>query len=182
MAPQSSSKGSTSQQPPILLKVKGGKPFGALANLTDDSSLQLTWKVCSKVAAHLDQGQRIENLSWRLWHLRDVMVSRNGEGSSTPMVATSSSLAKRSEDEERMFNSISASIASKLDGERKKSMKELKAPDFRWTDTNDALRHKAIMRTKKRELTASNHKLWEMDILRGAPFELSGQQMFNKSS
>ncbi|MCO5589929.1 hypothetical protein L7F22_043898 [Adiantum nelumboides] len=154
MAPQSSAEASTSQAP-ILLKAKGGKPFGALANLTDDSSLQLTWKVCSKVAAHLDQGQRIENLSWRLWHLRDVMVSGNGESSSSPMVATQSSLVKRGQDDEKMFNSISASIASRLEGDRKKPMKELKAPDFRWTDTNDALRHKAIMRTKKRELNAS---------------------------
>lgn len=154
MAPQSSAEASTSQST-ILLKAKGGKPFGAFANLTDDSSLQLTWKVCSKVAAHLDQGQRIENLSWRLWHLRDVMVSQNGEGPSTPMVTTSSSLTRRGEDDEKAFNSISASIASRLEGDRKKPMKELKAPDFRWTDTNDALRHKAIMRTKKRELAAS---------------------------
>lgn len=75
---------------PILLKTKGvshlrrfrscltsawkGKTFGTFSSLSDVESLQLTWKVSSKVASHLDCGERIENLSWRLWHLRDVMV------------------------------------------------------------------------------------------------------------
>lgn len=26
------------------------------------------------MAAHLEQGQRLENLSWRLWHLHNLMV------------------------------------------------------------------------------------------------------------
>ncbi|KAH8927473.1 hypothetical protein BT69DRAFT_787105 [Atractiella rhizophila] len=31
-----------------------------------------------QVAAHLEQGQRLENLSWRLWHLHSTLVA-NGQ-------------------------------------------------------------------------------------------------------
>ena len=42
--------------------------------MADADALTKTWKVCTKVAAHLEQGQRLENLSWRLWHLHNLMV------------------------------------------------------------------------------------------------------------
>ncbi|ELU38748.1 hypothetical protein AG1IA_07222 [Rhizoctonia solani AG-1 IA] len=31
------------------------------------------------VAAHLEQGQRLENLSWRLWHLHNLMVDSDAD-------------------------------------------------------------------------------------------------------
>lgn len=161
-APQTTTMG-----PPILLKAKGGKPFGALASLSDDASLQLTWKVSSKVAAHLDQGHRVENLSWRLWHLRDVMVggddwsadSRSGghggntisSADSQPHSAEANDKSKAKQISERTFNALSATVAIRLEGDRKRSIDHLSAPDFKWTNENDALRHKAIMRVKQRE-------------------------------
>lgn len=45
------------------------------SRLSDEQSLTNTWKTASKVAGQLDHGHRIENLSWRLWHLRDLMVA-----------------------------------------------------------------------------------------------------------
>jgi hypothetical protein len=61
--------------PSILnLKFKGNKSFVAFSNLNDAESLTQTWKVCTKVASCLEQGQRLENLSWRLWHLQNLIV------------------------------------------------------------------------------------------------------------
>ncbi|KAJ7222734.1 hypothetical protein B0H12DRAFT_1224108 [Mycena haematopus] len=52
--------------PGILnLKFKGKKSFAAFSNLNDTESLTKTWKVFTKVASYLEQGQRLENLSWR---------------------------------------------------------------------------------------------------------------------
>lgn len=64
--------------------------------MVDSDSLTRTWKVCTKVAAHLEQGQRLENLglssrslyrfsvsdpclfffpaAWRIWHVHNLMV------------------------------------------------------------------------------------------------------------
>ncbi|KAJ7575641.1 hypothetical protein C8J56DRAFT_1063242 [Mycena floridula] len=46
----------------------------AFSNLDDSESLTKTWKVCTKVASYLEQGHRLENLSWRLWHMQSFMV------------------------------------------------------------------------------------------------------------
>ena len=32
--------------------------------------LEDAWRVSSRVAAHLENGSRLENMSWRLWHLQ----------------------------------------------------------------------------------------------------------------
>lgn len=55
--------------------IKQGKPFAVFSKLTEDDSLSKTWKVASRIANEIEHGHRIENLSWRLWHLRDVLVS-----------------------------------------------------------------------------------------------------------
>lgn len=39
--------------------------------------LTLFVQVCTKVASYLEQGQRLENLSWRLWHLQNLMVDND---------------------------------------------------------------------------------------------------------
>jgi len=53
---------------------QGNKSFSPLSQINDAESLTRTWKVCTKVAAHLEQGQRLENLSWRLWFLQIALV------------------------------------------------------------------------------------------------------------
>ncbi|KAI8354078.1 hypothetical protein BD560DRAFT_357540 [Blakeslea trispora] len=56
---------------PIVLKVKGNMeslPFG-----NDPSEdLSKTWRVCTKVKDSLENGSRLENLSWRLWFAHNI--------------------------------------------------------------------------------------------------------------
>ncbi|KAI8976919.1 hypothetical protein BDB01DRAFT_801851 [Pilobolus umbonatus] len=56
--------------PPITLKLKGNKhPFSRIES-TDD--LRKTWRLCTKVKDALENGSRLENLSWRLWYAHNV--------------------------------------------------------------------------------------------------------------
>ena len=84
----------------LVLKFKGNKSFVAFSNLGDTEALAKTWKVCTKVAAHLEQGQRLENLSWRLWHLQSLMVESDNAKS------------------KREFRRLSKHMSEKLDKEK----------------------------------------------------------------
>ena len=97
---------------------QGNKSFVAFSNLADTDSLTKTWKVrasppraqggrpahphqvCSKVASYLEQGQRLENLSWRLWHLQNLMVETDNARS------------------KREFKKLSKVMGDKLDKEK----------------------------------------------------------------
>lgn len=57
--------------PPIALKIKGNKSFFPLSNLDSEEDLSKTWRVCTKVKDSLENGSRLENLSWRLWHYNE---------------------------------------------------------------------------------------------------------------
>ncbi|SNX85281.1 related to gata transcription factor [Melanopsichium pennsylvanicum] len=122
---------------PLLLKVKGNKSFSPFSNLNDEDSLLRTWRVCTKVAAHLEQGQRLENLSWRLWYLHDLMVENDDVKS------------------RRDFKRLSKSTGEKLDRDKGRAIGELTAPDFRKTDSGEALRKKAAERQKLRALAVA---------------------------
>lgn len=66
--------------PPILLSVKSTENasyFQAFAELDNSDDLAYSWKVCTKVKDVLEHGNRLENLSWRLWHLHSSMVASN---------------------------------------------------------------------------------------------------------
>lgn len=62
---------------PIVLKVKGNMqsllPFG---NLDSSDDLSKTWRVCTKVKDSLENGSRLENLSWRLWFAHNVNTTK----------------------------------------------------------------------------------------------------------
>ncbi|PWY99676.1 hypothetical protein BCV70DRAFT_111146 [Testicularia cyperi] len=122
---------------PLLLKVKGNKSFSPFSNLHDEDSLTRMWKVCTKVAAHLEQGQRLENLSWRLWYLHDLMVENDDVKS------------------KRDFKKLSKSTGEKLDKDKGRAIRELTAPPFRKTDSGEALRKKAAERQKLRALAVA---------------------------
>ncbi|EST06863.1 hypothetical protein PSEUBRA_003656 [Kalmanozyma brasiliensis GHG001] len=122
---------------PLLLKVKGNKSFSPFSNLHDEESLTRTWRVCTKVAAHLEQGQRLENLSWRLWYLHDLMVENDDVKS------------------RRDFKKLSKSTGEKLDRDKGRAIGELTAPPFRKTDSGEALRQKAVERQKLRALAVA---------------------------
>ncbi|KAF5363111.1 hypothetical protein D9757_011712 [Collybiopsis confluens] len=120
--------------PSILnLKFKGNKSFVAFSNLNDVDSLTKTWKVCTKVASYLEQGQRLENLSWRLWHLQNLMVDTDNAKS------------------KREFKKLSKHMSDKLDKEKGRSIEELEAPDFRRNHSSDMIRQKAVEKERSRE-------------------------------
>ncbi|KAI7877545.1 glucocorticoid receptor-like (DNA-binding domain) [Lichtheimia hyalospora FSU 10163] len=53
--------------PPIALKFSSdAAPFDS------ESELQKAWQVCTKVKDALDNGSRLENMSWRLWFVRNA--------------------------------------------------------------------------------------------------------------
>ncbi|KAJ7918311.1 hypothetical protein B0H13DRAFT_2231279 [Mycena leptocephala] len=124
--------------PSILnLKFKGNKSFVAFSNLNDTESLTKTWKVCTKVASYLEQGQRLENLSWRLWHLQNLMVDTDNAKS------------------KREFKKLSKCMGDKLDKEKGRSIEELPAPDFKRNPSTDLIRQRAVEKERTRE--ASMH-------------------------
>lgn len=81
-------------------RLQGNKSFVAFSNLNDAESLTQTWKVCTKVASYLEQGQRLENLSWRLWHLQNLIVDTDNAKS------------------RREFKKLSKCMGDKLDKEK----------------------------------------------------------------
>ncbi|VDC07670.1 unnamed protein product [Peniophora sp. CBMAI 1063] len=124
--------------PSILnLKFKGNKSFIAFSNLGDTDSLTKTWKVCTKVAGYLEQGQRLENLSWRLWHLQNLMVDTDNAKS------------------KREFKKLSKVMGDKLDKEKGRSIEELEAPGFRRTGSTDLLVARAHEKERSREAQQS---------------------------
>ncbi|CEP10945.1 hypothetical protein [Parasitella parasitica] len=62
--------------PPIVLKIKGNESFLPFSDL-DQDELSKTWRVCTKVKDSLEDGSRLENLSWRLWFIQNVVVSND---------------------------------------------------------------------------------------------------------
>ncbi|KAF8519355.1 hypothetical protein BU17DRAFT_47869 [Hysterangium stoloniferum] len=104
---------------------QGNKSFVAFHNMNDGDSLTKTWKVCTKVAAHLEQGQRLENLSWRLWHLHNIMVESDNAKS------------------KREFKKLSRTMGDKLDKEKGKNIEELRAPGYKRTQSSDKFRRRA---------------------------------------
>ncbi|KAH0833816.1 hypothetical protein J3R83DRAFT_10977 [Lanmaoa asiatica] len=117
----------------VNLKFKGNKSFVAFSNLSDSESLTKTWKVCTKVASYLEQGQRLENLSWRLWHLQNLIVDSDNAKS------------------KREFKKLSKNMGDKLDKEKGRSIEELEAPDYKRNASTDLIRQRAVERERSRE-------------------------------
>ncbi|KAH7923014.1 hypothetical protein BV22DRAFT_1036849 [Leucogyrophana mollusca] len=117
----------------VNLKFKGNKSFVAFSNLSDTESLTKTWKVCTKVASYLEQGQRLENLSWRLWHLQNLMVDTDNAKS------------------KREFKKLSKNMGDKLDKEKGRSIEELEAPDFKRNASSELIRQRAVEKERSRE-------------------------------
>ncbi|KAF7789435.1 hypothetical protein EIP86_000379 [Pleurotus ostreatoroseus] len=119
----------------------------------------MTWKVCTKVASFLEQGQRLENLSWRLWHLQNLMVDTENAKS------------------KREFKQLSKCMGDKLDKEKGRSIEELQAPGFRCNHSTDLIQQRAVEREKECEANNSGrpgtHSM-QFTISIKAPTELTG--------
>lgn len=67
---------SARKMPPssILLKIKGSAGLKQTASLETEDELRKAWRVCTRVKDGLENGLRLENLSWRLWHLHNKLL------------------------------------------------------------------------------------------------------------
>ncbi|KAI7848122.1 hypothetical protein BDC45DRAFT_324723 [Circinella umbellata] len=54
---------------PFVLRVKGGEDtfFSPLENFHSEQDISYVWKITNKVKDALENGSRMENMSWRLW-------------------------------------------------------------------------------------------------------------------
>ncbi|CAO3612453.1 unnamed protein product [Mucor hiemalis] len=86
--------------PPIVLKIQGNETFLPFSNL-DQDELSKTWRVCTKVKDSLENGSRLENLSWRLWFIQNVLVS-NDVKSKSKYQTWSTHTTKKMEDEREL--------------------------------------------------------------------------------
>lgn len=66
--------------PPIVLKLEGNETCLPFSNFNQDE-LSKTWRLCTKVKDALENGSRLENLSWRLWFIQNVLVSNDVKSS-----------------------------------------------------------------------------------------------------
>jgi hypothetical protein len=62
---------------PLVLKIKGNKSFSPFSNLDSEEDLSKTWRVCTKVKDSLENGSRLENLSWRLWFRQQALNEKS---------------------------------------------------------------------------------------------------------
>ncbi|KAI8974974.1 hypothetical protein BDB01DRAFT_380360 [Pilobolus umbonatus] len=69
---------------PLVLKVKGNKTFSPFTSLTSEDDLSKTWRICTKVKDSLENGSRLENLSWRLW-FRQQLLKEEGTFKKLPL-------------------------------------------------------------------------------------------------
>ncbi|WAQ88336.1 hypothetical protein PtA15_9A463 [Puccinia triticina] len=97
----------------FLLQIKGDASFSLFSQVTDVESLSQTWKLCSKVAGHLEQGKRLENLSWRLFHLHAMMTGESPNNRT------------------HTFERLSKETGRKLDRERHLRLSQLQAPPLK---------------------------------------------------
>ncbi|KAJ3380955.1 hypothetical protein HDU92_005670 [Lobulomyces angularis] len=54
-------------------KTRRNNNFQPFADLNNAEELERTWKICTKAKDALENGNRLENLSWRLWHRHQTM-------------------------------------------------------------------------------------------------------------
>jgi hypothetical protein len=61
---------------PLVLKIKGDKTFSPFSTFCSEEDLSNAWRVCHKVRHSLENGSRLANLSWRLWHQQQQQQQR----------------------------------------------------------------------------------------------------------
>lgn len=110
------------------------KPFSHISGNDSTETLTSVWKIYSKVATHLENGRRLENLSWRLWFLQEAIVSEN------------------SQTQKHAFKEFSKNISRKLAKDKKHSISELQAPRFNRATLNGTIRGKVTEMIKRRDV------------------------------
>jgi hypothetical protein len=117
---------------PILLKIKGNKSFSPFSNLDSEEELSKTWRVCTKVKDSLENGSRLENLSWRLWFLHHLLVDDTKSKSH--------------------FKKLSSNTTRQLEGEKGTALSQLPAPkNFDFGNGKDGGASVIAQRRKQKE-------------------------------
>ncbi|KAJ3819768.1 hypothetical protein F5880DRAFT_1489173, partial [Lentinula raphanica] len=106
-------------------------------------------------ASYLEQGQRLENLSWRLWHLQNLMVDTDNAKS------------------KREFKKLSKNMGDRLDREKGRNISELSAPDFKPSHSTDLIRQRAVERERNREEAAQDSTLGGTRTMKRMQFTFS---------
>jgi GATA-binding protein, other eukaryote len=108
-------------------------------------------QVCSKVATYLEQGQRLENLSWRLWHLQNLMVDSDNDKSKREFRKLSKFMGDKLDKEKGRFVKFAPCLALFPDSEIYSAIEELEAPDFKHNSSSEMIRQRAVERERSRE-------------------------------
>lgn len=123
---------------PILLKIKGNKSFSPFSNLDSEEELSKTWRVCTKVKDSLENGSRLENLSWRLWFLHHLLVDDTKSKSH--------------------FKKLSSNTTRQLEGEKGTALSQLPAPKkFNFANGKDGGASAIRQRQMQKEKEATKH-------------------------
>lgn len=93
-----------------------------MASLDSEEELTKTWRICTNVKDSLENGWRLENLSWRLWHLHKLILDDKRHAAEVAVAAeeassSASSLKRRlrsSADVQRVSTETTRKLA--LDG------------------------------------------------------------------
>jgi GATA-binding protein len=116
----------------------------------------LSSQVCTKVASYLEQGQRLENLSWRLWHLQNLMVDNDNAKSKREFKKLSKCMGDKLDKEKgrlvasAFFLTLNPDTSSIL-GLFSRSIEELEAPDFKRNHSTDMIQQRAVEKERNRE-------------------------------
>jgi len=110
-------------------------------------------KVCTKVASFLEQGQRLENLSWRLWHLQNLIVETDNAKSRREFRKLSKCMGDKLDKEKGRYVSVLFSFPTRVPNHTPtRSIEELSAPDFKRNHSTDMIRQRAAEKERNREV------------------------------
>jgi GATA-binding protein, other eukaryote len=109
------------------------------------------------VASFLEQGQRLENLSWRLWHLQNLMVDVDSAKSKRDFKRMSKFMGDKLDKEKgRSVHSAPSLCVDPLGPDTTcmhptRSIEELEAPGYKWNHSTDVIRQRAVEKERSRE-------------------------------
>ena len=111
------------------------------SRLSDPPPLQ----VCTKVASYLEQGQRLENLSWRLWHVQSLMVDSDNAKSKREFKKLSKCMGDKLDKEKGRYAPQTPTLGPTIPNEPiwpsiPRSIQELEAPDFKHNHSTKMIR------------------------------------------
>jgi hypothetical protein len=104
---------STGSRDPFALKFKGSnKAFAPFASVGEGAAVARLWLCAAPVASHLEAGERVANLAWRLWAIHERTV------------------VDESPRHRRSFKRLAKGVGERLDRDRSRPVHELSSPEL----------------------------------------------------